>query len=543
LARNRAQFYTTFGARARVVAEVGGDLFDAEKQRPAAMGLSLSSGAQFFPMQRFPMPLTAPGMSLQLLDSREWNWLPGNWATDAVARATPGLGNSVAADLSPFPRVAILVVLPQNVTRLADAAGEYDPFLVLRNFRPAPLDLSGYQLALREIPEDELLFDQQMLETMGFAKAAAMLPAWTFPSGSVLGSNEARIVWLDAQPQQSSAFEWHASFRAAPDRGRLVLSRPVNGRDVYLDHFDYGVLGPASPDMPFGRVAIGFGFGAVGVDFDPVGGGGGGGGGGGDEGGFGGSGSSGGGGGLSEWSLPWPRQKIEVSINEWMASNTRFPNPIGGGFDDWFELFNRSTLETVYLEGCVLVDSNPTNQFVIPQGFAIPPHGFLVVWADDTTGPNQAGGDLHVNFKLNKDGDSITLLRPDGPVVDSVSFGKQKKNVSQGRWRDGQTTIITMTNASPGRPNYPDDWPSCEETPSLNFSCGPQTGMTLWFVAPDCRGEFRGQCNDEVAETDWVDLPEGGLFWDVASQQYLWCWHDPNIEGRRHRFYRVRLGP
>ena len=67
--------------------------------------------------------------------------------------------------------------------------------------------------------------------------------------------------------------------------------------------------------------------------------------------------------------------------------------------------------------------------------------------------------------------------------------------------------------------------------------------MTLWFVAPDCRGEFRGQCNDEVAETDWVDLPEGGLFWDVASQQYLWCWHDPNIEGRRHRFYRVRLGP
>ena len=541
VARNRAQFYATFGARARVVAEFEGDLFDADKQQPAAMGLSLSSGAQFFPMQRFPMPLTAPGVSLQLLDPREWNWLPGNWATDVVARATPGLGNSVATDLSPFPRVAILVVLPQNATLLADAAGEYDPFLVVRNFRPAPLDLNGYQLALRDIPEDELLFDQRMLETLGFALAAAPPPAWTFPPGSVLGSNETRIVWLDAQPQQSSAFEWHASFRAAPDRGRLVLSRPVNGRDVYLDHFDYGVLGPASPDVPFGRVSIGFGFGAVGVEFDPVGGGGGGGG----DGGFGGGGSGGGGGGGSGggWNLPWPRQKIEVSINEWMASNTRLPNPVNGEFDDWFELFNRSTTETVYLEGCVLVDSTATNQFVIPQGFAIPPHGFLVVWADNKADPNDPSGDLHVNFKLDKDGDSITLLRPDGAVVDSVSFSKQKKDVSQGRWRDGQAMIIFMTNATPGRPNYPDNWPACADVPPLNFTCQEHAGVTFWFAAPDCRGEFSGQCNDEVGETDWVDLAEGGLVWDVGFQQYLWSWHDPYVEGRRHRFYRVRFVP
>ena len=81
--------------------------------------------------------------------------------------------------------------------------------------------------------------------------------------------------------------------------------------------------------------------------------------------------------------------------------------------------------------------------------------GFLLVWADNETSQNSPGGDLHVNFRLSAGGDSIGLFTPDGTLVDSVSFGAQSANQSEGRWPDGASGggFFSQSAATPGTIN------------------------------------------------------------------------------------------
>src|SRR5690606_36598703 len=81
-------------------------------------------------------------------------------------------------------------------------------------------------------------------------------------------------------------------------------------------------------------------------------------------------------------------------------------------------------------------DPSEPDKFQIPNGTIIPPGGFLHFWADNEliqTSPGQ----IHVNFRLSSDGETIVLTAPDGTLVDSVTFGPQPANLSQGRFPDG----------------------------------------------------------------------------------------------------------
>ena len=72
-------------------------------------------------------------------------------------------------------------------------------------------------------------------------------------------------------------------------------------------------------------------------------------------------------------------------------------------------------------------------KYVIPNGTIVPPKGFFLVCADSEAGQQEASGDLHVNFQLNPSGEAIGLFTPSGAVaVDSLTFGAQSANVSQG---------------------------------------------------------------------------------------------------------------
>src|SRR5262249_34586010 len=107
------------------------------------------------------------------------------------------------------------------------------------------------------------------------------------------------------------------------------------------------------------------------------------------------------------------------------------------------------------LGGYFLSDTpaNPS-KFRIPAGYLIPARGFLVVWADEETGQNQAGvPDLHVNFRLAAAGESILLSAPTREQIDRVDFGPQLDDVSQGRFADGAATIVTLALPTPGAPN------------------------------------------------------------------------------------------
>src|SRR6185503_4196128 len=147
---------------------------------------------------------------------------------------------------------------------------------------------------------------------------------------------------------------------------------------------------------------------------------------------------------------------LNVLINEWMASNTGFlADPADGHFDDWFEIYNPGST-TADLGGYFLTDDILTNKFKfrIPPGYSIPPGGHLLVWADSDANQNSTNiADLHISFKLSASGDEIGLFAADGTTIDTVSFGEQTSNISQGRFPDGGANIVFMPAPTPRAAN------------------------------------------------------------------------------------------
>jgi regulation of enolase protein 1 (concanavalin A-like superfamily) len=180
---------------------------------------------------------------------------------------------------------------------------------------------------------------------------------------------------------------------------------------------------------------------------------------------------------------PPPPALPAVLINEWMADSAHtLTNPLGGKYDDWFEIYNPTT-NTVDLGGYYLTDtlSNPF-QFMVPTNgqYTVGPRRFLLVWADNKGTQNATNlADLHVNFALSKSGEALGLFAPNGTTIDAITFGAQTTDVSQGRYPDGGTNIVFMTLPTPRTNNV------YNTAPVLNVITNAvlTLGQTLTFTA------------------------------------------------------------
>src|SRR4030095_11034536 len=86
--------------------------------------------------------------------------------------------------------------------------------------------------------------------------------------------------------------------------------------------------------------------------------------------------------------------------------------------------------------------------------YQIPPFGYLLVWADGERAQNSTNrADLHVSFNLRATGEAIALFAADGTLIDSVTFGQQTANVSEGRYPQGTGPVYVMPTPTPGRAN------------------------------------------------------------------------------------------
>ena len=75
------------------------------------------------------------------------------------------------------------------------------------------------------------------------------------------------------------------------------------------------------------------------------------------------------------------------------------------------------------------------------------------MWADEEPEQNGFTNQLHVNFRLSQTGEELGLFAPDGTAIDTIIFGAQTNNVSEGRFADGQASIVSMSPPTPGGPN------------------------------------------------------------------------------------------
>lgn len=140
-----------------------------------------------------------------------------------------------------------------------------------------------------------------------------------------------------------------------------------------------------------------------------------------------------------------PVRAPNVVLNEFLASNDTVNVDEAGEYDDWVELYNAGDT-AVDFAGLYLTDDRegaPT-RWPLPEG-GLQPGEFALFWADDT--PDQ--GATHMNFKLAREGDQISLTFVSGgadPIlVDAVVFEKQAADLSFGRVPDGSLEWVQGT--------------------------------------------------------------------------------------------------
>jgi hypothetical protein len=346
-----------------------------------------------------PWSVPAVGQSLQLIDITQDNARVANWT---AGPPTPGAANAMATTLPAFDGVWLNEVQFSSLGGVVDDLGEPSPWIELLNAGAAPVALSNYFLA---------------------DNWTGSPATWAFPPDLVLAPGEHRILWADGQPAETSGTNVHTGF-ALTYSGRLALLRLTNGQPQLMDHLSWRRLGAGATygSHPEGQPV----FRQILSTATP---------------------------GAVNTGRPVP-----LCINEFLANNTLgMRDPADSALDDWIELFNAGS-QTIDLGNFYLTDSsgNPVKYRVPNNGqYRIAPGAYFIVWADDSASQNSpARADLHVNFRLGAGSGFIGLYAPDGITpVDTLTYGAQTADISEGRYGDGAGQRYAMTRPTPRNSN------------------------------------------------------------------------------------------
>jgi hypothetical protein len=182
--------------------------------------------------------------------------------------------------------------------------------------------------------------------------------------------------------------------------------------------------------------------------------------------------------------------RAEITINEFMAANSKTLADNDGEYSDWIELYN-SDPTAVNLEGWFLTDDPQAPKLWQFPAVTIPARGYLLLFASgkDRRTP---GSTLHTNFRLDADGEYLALVKPDGTSVTTVfspAFPSQFEDVSYGTPAAASAAVSTtfLQTATPGAANSAARTASPAETVVFSRAPGPFTGqftLTLSGAAP-----------------------------------------------------------
>lgn len=147
---------------------------------------------------------------------------------------------------------------------------------------------------------------------------------------------------------------------------------------------------------------------------------------------------------------------VELFINEFMATSSTIFMDSSINEPDWIEIYNGGDAD-VDMAGICFTDSlQESGKWRIPEGdpeaTTIPAGGHLLFYADG----DPLLGPLHLDFKLDAQGEAIGLSYRSGPEtvwLDTMWFGEQVTNISWGRYPDGSSDWYTMPQSTPGEVN------------------------------------------------------------------------------------------
>ncbi|MBV71826.1 MAG: hypothetical protein CMH52_10850 [Myxococcales bacterium] len=163
------------------------------------------------------------------------------------------------------------------------------------------------------------------------------------------------------------------------------------------------------------------------------------------------AGAAGGDGGMAgESNSGGPSESPDILISEVMTSNEVSLLDEAGEADDWFEIVNLSE-EVVDLVGWGLTIGHDTGEapYIVPETVLLEAGEYIIIWADK----DEEQGPLHADFKLSRgDGEILTLLNPEGAVVDAVDVPVMETDESYARVGTTDDWIVT-TEPTPGVEN------------------------------------------------------------------------------------------
>jgi hypothetical protein len=182
--------------------------------------------------------------------------------------------------------------------------------------------------------------------------------------------------------------------------------------------------------------------------------------------------------------------RIQICINEFMASNQGTYTDEYGENEDWVELYN-SGENGVDLSGFYFTDDpmEPTKwqiPSVDPEITTVNSKDHILFFADNDT----TQGPLHLNFKLSSAGEFIGLSAKIGDSflwLDSIHFGPQIANESYGRFPDGSVDWMALYPQTPLQSNLITHTLPVVET-SLTLSVFPNPTSDWLNVSMNCTG-------------------------------------------------------
>ncbi len=136
-------------------------------------------------------------------------------------------------------------------------------------------------------------------------------------------------------------------------------------------------------------------------------------------------------------------------INEVCAKNTTVSSKDGNCYD-YVELYN-PTGNDINIGGYGLTDDETKPfRFVFPDGSVIKAGSKVVVYLNSKE--FTLDGQYTGYFGLSTDGETVSLMSPDGGIVDQVTFGVLDADTSFGRVSDGSDSFAVLS-LSPGESN------------------------------------------------------------------------------------------
>ena len=193
-------------------------------------------------------------------------------------------------------------------------------------------------------------------------------------------------------------------------------------------------------------------------------------------------------------------------ISELMPVNTASIMDSNGNFSDWLELANNSSKE-INLAGCWL-SIDPSNPFgwQFPDVTIISGEYLLAFASGKKT---DGSGEPHVDFKLPSSSGTLTLVSPNGYVIDSVSYTSPQSDRSLIRTSSGlENTPFSTPRFSNGTDGYTAYQESLAVVSPLILS---EAMTTNDIVLPQAYGRY----------FDWIEIKNAGETPIQLSDYYL----------------------